>query len=298
MAAMKRPRHLLSLAALLFLFVPSVVGPAQLTLVPQFSEGERVRYRMQLTVVTDSSMNPLGRALQSDQALRLSIDMTWQVEVLEAPSAGGAKLRAIIEDLSMETSGRRAPAPVEDFIGKPVTYRLGPDGHVSDVESPPEWLEEGRSPAWLQTWLEQGSGSPADVRVRPVSPGEAWHHERDFDVPGLPTQHLVSESEYLRDEELNGRSCASILTRFELAGADTHSPDELAGSAEIDRLVEGGGSRLSCYDHRSGRLLQSSQKSREHIRIAIMDAPRRGEDEPRALLESTTTTESQLNLLE
>jgi hypothetical protein len=67
---MKRPRHLLSLAALLFLFVPSVVGPAQLTLVPQFSEGERVRYRMQLTVVTDSSMNPLGRALQSDQALR------------------------------------------------------------------------------------------------------------------------------------------------------------------------------------------------------------------------------------
>ncbi len=117
-------------------------------------------------------------------------------------------------------------------------------------------------------------------------------------MPGLPTQHLISESEYLRDEELNGRPCASILTRFELAGADTHAPEEIAGSAEIDRQVEGGGSRLSCYDHQSGRLLQSSQKSREHIRIAIMETPRRGKDEPRAVLESTTTTESQLNLLE
>jgi hypothetical protein len=134
--------------------------------------------------------------------------------------------------------------------------------------------------------LEQGSGSPADVPGRAVSLGEVWRQERDFDVPGLPTQRLISESEYLRDEEVNGRPCASILTRFELAGDDTYVPEELAGSTEIARQVEGGGSRLSCYDHRTGRLLQSSQQSRENIRIVILNQPR-GRD-----------TESQLNLIE
>jgi hypothetical protein len=287
-----------ALAALFLLAVPVGVEPAEITLVPQFAEGERVRYRMQLTVVTDSSLNPLGRALQTDQALRLSITMTWQMEVLEVAPAGGVKLRAVIENLSMETSGRQVPAPVEDFTGRAVTYRLSAQGGVSEIEAPDEWLEEGRPPAWLQTWLEQGSGSPADVPGRAVSLGEVWRQERDFDVPGLPTQRLVSESEYLRDEEVNGRPCASILTRFELAGDDTYVPEELAGSTEIARQVEGGGSRLSCYDHRTGRLLQSSQQSRENIRIVILNQPRGRGDEPAAVLESTTTTESQLNLIE
>lgn len=287
-----------ALAALFLLAVPVALESAEITLVPKFSEGERVRYRMQLTVVTESSLSPLGRALQSDQALRLSINMTWEMEVLEVDAAGGARLRAVIENLSMESSAGQAPAPVEDFIGRGVTYRLSTEGGVSEIEAPEEWLEEGRPPAWLQTWLEQGSGAPADVPGRAVSLGEVWRQEREFDVPGLPTQRLVSESEYLRDEEVNGRPCASILTRFELAGADTHVPEELAGSAEIARQVEGGGSRLSCYDHRTGRVLQSSQQSRENIRITILSQPRRDDDEPAALLESTTTTESQLNLIE
>jgi len=286
------------LAALLLILVPAAARPAQLTLAPKFTAGEQVRYRMHLTVVTDSSLNPLGQGLQGDRALRLAIDMTWQVEVLEASAEGGAKLRAVIEDLSIVTSGRPAPAPVEDFIGKAATYRLSADGRVHDLDAPEAWLEEERPPAWLQAWLEQGSGMSAEAPDRPVVPGEVWRHERNFDVPGLPTQHLVSESEYQGDEDLNGRPCASILTRFELAGADTHTPEELAGSAEITRQVQGGGSRLSCYDHGSGRLLQSTQKSRENIRIQITDQPRRRQDAPAAVLESTTTIESQLNLVE
>lgn len=286
------------LATLWLLLAPSAVLSADLTLAPRFAADEELRYRMHLTLVTDSSLNPLGRALQSDQTLRLAIDMTWRVEVLEALAEGGARLRVIVEDLSLVTSGRPVPAPVEDFIGKAATYRLGADGHVYDLVAPETWLREGRPPAWLQAWLEQASGSAADVPDHPVSPGETWHQERSFDVQGLPTQSLVSESVYRRDEEANGRPCASILTRFELSGADTHFPEELTGSAEIVRQVEGGGTRLSCYDHRSGRLLQSTQKSHEHIRIQIMNHPRRANDDPAAVLESTTTIESQLSLVE
>jgi hypothetical protein len=285
------------------LLLAAVVAPALAAegvyLVPRFEAGQRLRYRMQLTVETESSLSPLGQAVTSGAPLRLAIDMTWEMEALEVEPSGNVRLRAHIEALTIESSVPTArPSPVEEFTGKSVGYRLLADGSVDTIEAPPEWLEDGQPPEWLRTWLEQASGAGASQPAHPVVPGDHWQAEQEFEVPGLPRQRLTSESEYLRDEEVNGRACAAILTRFELAGADSHVPESAAGpQAAVERSVEGDGSRLSCYDHRSGLLLESSQKSREHIRLEIRDHDGGATAAP-TVLESRTTTESHLRVVD
>jgi hypothetical protein len=238
-------------------------------------------------------MSPLGRSLAEERPLRLEVDMTWRVETLAVEADGAARLRAVIENLTMESSGRAAPVPTEDFIGKAVTYRLLSDGRVDNVEPPDEWLQDGKPPAWLNTWLEQGSGVAGRPPARPLAPGDQWQQERDIQVPGLPAQHLLAESEYVQDEAVAGKPCASVLTRFQLHGADQTVPETTAGAA-IDRRADGEGSRLSCYDHQTGRLLQSSEKSKETIRLEIRDNSGKGDTAPSVVLESTTSTESEL----
>lgn len=286
------------------LLLAGVMAPALaaqgMYLVPRFEAGQRLRYRMQLTVETESTLNPLGQAAASGTPLRLAIDMTWQMEALEVEPSGNVWLRAHIDALSIESSVPSArPSPVEEFTGKSVGYRLLADGRVDNIKAPPEWLDEGQPPAWLRTWLEQASGARAGQPAHPVVPGDHWQAEQEFEVPGLPRQRLTSESEYLRDEEVNGRACAAILTRFELAGADSHVPESAAGpQAAIERSVEGDGSRLSCYDHRTGLLLESSQKSREHIRLEIRDHSGKAPAAAPTVLESRTSTESHLRVVD
>lgn len=285
----------LVLALLLGLAAPAVAAEGVL-LQPQFTPGETLRYRMHLTVETESALSPLGSAQGREEPLRLSFDITWQVETLAVEPGGAAQLRAVIEALTVESSRPLEGAPdTSSFVEKPVTYRLLPEGRVEDIVAPAEWLEDDQPAPWLQNWLEQSSGT-GDVPARPLAPGETWKSEREVDSPGLPRQRLASESEYLRDEQHEGGACAAILTRFELKGADRR--EEKLGEAVtsvISRTVEGGGTRLSCYQHASGRLLESSQDSREQIRIEIRELAKDAAGaRPPVILTATTTTESHL----
>ncbi|MFQ5778092.1 MAG: hypothetical protein ACE5IP_08800, partial [Terriglobia bacterium] len=168
------------------------------------------------------------------------------------------------------------------------------------IEAPEEWLEDGQPAAWLRTWLKESTGAATGVPSHPVQPGEQWREEREFDVPGLPRQHLTAESQYLRNEEVNGRPCAAILTRFELKGAEVREEEAPGGvPVSYDSQVEGGGTRLSCYELRTGRLLESTQTSQEHIRVEIRWGQGKS-DKPLTptVLESRTTTESHLQVVE
>lgn len=269
-------------------------------LVPRFERGERVHYRMHLTVETKSTLNSRGRALADEKPLQLAFDITWQVEVLEVEAGGSVALRSVIEALEFESSAATPRSPVTpEFVGKAVTYRLLSDGSVADIQAPEEWLEEGQPPAWLRTWLEQGTGTGKLPR-RPLTPGETWREEREFEVPGLPRLRLVSESEYLRDEQVGEVPCASILTRFELSGAEQRQEKMPDGTpTRIESRVEGDGRSLSCYDHRNGRVLESTQSSREHIRLEIRRPPRRpAREAPPLVLESLTVTDSHLRVVD
>lgn len=270
-------------------------------LTPRFSTGEQERYRMHLTLETESTLSPLGSALTRERPLRLAFDITWRVEALSAGPEGATRLRAVIEAIHIEPANRGASGNTEEsFVGKPVTYRLRRDGGVEGIEAPEEWQENGQPAAWLRTWLQESGGAATGLPSHRVAPGEQWREEREFDVPGLPRQHLTAESQYLRNEEVNGRPCAAILTRFELKGAEVREEEAPGGvPVSYDNQVEGGGTRLSCYELRTGRLLKSTQTSREHIRLEIRWGQGKS-DKPLTptVLESRTTTEFHLQVVE
>lgn len=270
-------------------------------LVPRFTAGESVRYWLQLTVETESGLTPPGQASASQSTARASFDMTWRLDVLAAEPDGAAELRATIEALQVETV---PPPPTEvsptDFVNKTIAYRLRPDGRVENVRAPDEWLENGQLPAWLQGWLEQVSGAGSGLPQKPVRPGEHWTEEREIDVPGLPRQRLKAESVYLRDEQVGATPCAAVLTRFELAGSDSSedkSPE--SGAPRVDRRVEGGGSRWSCYDLRSGRVLESTQSSQELFRLELKHAPAKPSEAGSSfVLDTRARTESHLRVVD
>lgn len=291
---MRLASKLVSVGAVL-LFPLALSAADGISLKPRFAPGDTVRYEMQLAVTTKSVLKAAAVGEGEGRPVRLDILMTWRVETLAVEPDGDVRFRAVIERLEMGGAERPASAPVEDFIGKPISYRLRSDGHIDEIVAPPDWLENGQSPAWLQTWLEQGTGLPGGLPDHPLTPGDTWRAERDIQVPGLPSQHLISDSQYVQDEEANRRPCASVTTQFELRGADTTKPEDTAGVV-VERRVNGNGTRLSCFDLETGRLLRSSQKSDEAIHLGIGDPTRKGETP--TVVESTTTTESELRLLE
>lgn len=288
------------LAALLLAAGISLAAESPLLPVPRFTPGERVRYRMHLEIESESSLKPGGEDAAGQAPVRLAIDLTWQVEALAVEPTGEARLRSLLEAIDIQSSAPGARTIPEGFVGRAVTYRLLPDGLIDDIEAPKEWLQGGQPPPWLRNWLEQGSGAPSGLPAHGVKPGDQWSGERDFEIPGLPRQRLVSESEYLRDETFGETPCASVLTRFELSGRDTREETALDRTrTRIERRVEGGGTRLSCIDLRTGRLLESTQRSREQIWLSVRElstktAPAR----PPMVVESRTTSESHLRVVE
>jgi hypothetical protein len=272
--------------------------PAPVLLAPRFTPGEQVRYRMTLTVATRSRLEPIGTSATNADPLRVVFDIGWVLEVVEAAPDGSAELRAIIESAQVESSPP-APEPpkTEGFVGKSVAYRVTREGRIEDVQAPTEWLEEGKPPAWLRSWLEQGSQSTGEVPRRPIQMGESWRDERDIEVAGLPRQRLRSVSTYVRNQEVNGIPCASVLTRLEVGGAESRQERNPDGALFVlDSRAEGGGSRLSCYDLGNGRLLESMQTTEESYRVGV----RRGtakDGQPLMLLDTHTRIESHVRLV-
>ena len=271
---------------------------APVLLVPRFAPGERVRYRMTLTVATQSKLEPLRSSAPEIEPARVVFDFGWQLEAVEAAPDGSVSLRATLETLQIASSPpSTAPPATEPYLGKPVAYRVTSDGRVEDIQAPPEWLEEGKPPAWLRAWLEKSSQSTGVLPRRPIAPGESWQDERDIEVPGLPRQRLRSVSTYLRDEEVNGVPCAAVTTRFELGGSETREERNPDGTTvTLDTRAEGSGSRLSCYDLANGRLLESTQTTEETYRAGV----RRGAERsaaPVMLLETRTKIESHLRVV-
>lgn len=294
------PSTILRLLVSLLVVKSGVATAAGLPPLPRFEAGERVRYRMHLDIKAESSLKPGGEEAAAGLPVRLAIDLTWLLEALAVEATGETRLRSVVEAIDLQSSVPSSRSLPERFIGRAVTYRLLPDGRVDSIVAPDDWLESGQPPAWLRNWLEQGTGAASGLPSHPVEPGDHWRSEREFEIPGLPRQRLVSESEYLRDEAVGDTPCASVLTRFELSGADSREETALDRSrTRLERRVEGGGTRLSCFDLRTGRLLESTQRSREQIRLSVRAVSAKSAEASLPLvLESRTTTESHLRALD
>ena len=267
--------------------------------VPSFSPGEAVRYRMNLTMTLESSLGPEDDPAASEQSWRRAVDLTWRIEFVTREPDGSTRLRAVIEALEIEPPEWSERVQLADFVGQAVSYRLSPDGRVEDVQAPAAWSEEGTSPPWLGAWLDLSPGSQPGLPARPLKPGDRWKSTRSREVPGLPRQRETAEAEYLRDEMRGEVACAAILTRFTTSGSDKQEetgPDR--SRTRTERHLEGEGDRLACYDLRTGRVVESTQRSREQLRLRVHDIPRDRRAASPLVLETRMKLESHLRVVD
>lgn len=297
---MTRALGVASLCSWLWLGAVLVAAPAEgLRPVPTFSPGEAVRYRMNLMIALESSLGPEDDPTASEQGWRRAVDLTWRIEFVAQEEDGSTQLRAVIEALEVEPPEWGERFRAADFVGQAVSYRLSPDGRVEDVQVPAAWHEQGTSLQWLGAWLDLSPGSQPGWPARPLKPGDRWKSTRAREVPGLPRQRETAEAEYLRDEVRGEIPCAAFLTRFTTSGSDTReetSPDQ--SRTRTDRRLEGEGDRLACYDLRNGRVVESTQRSRELLRLRIQEIPRERRASPPLVLETRTRLESHLRVLD
>lgn len=298
---MTRGRRVAALHLLLWLGVAlSAASGEGFRPVPRFTAGETVRYRMNLSFTVESFLGPESDPVANEQTWRRAVDITWRIELVATEADGSTRLRAVIEALDAEPPEWSQSVHPGDFVGQSVGYRLRLDGRIEDVEVPAAWSEGGDSPAWLGAWLDLSRGSEPALPGHPLQPGDRWKSTRARNVPGLPRQRETSESEYLRDEIRGEVPCAAILTRFTTFGSDTREeagPDHSRTLTE--RQLEGEGDRLACYDLQNGRVVESSQRSHEQLRLRVHDIPRdRGVAPPPLVLETRTQFESHLRVVD
>jgi len=268
--------------------------------VPSFSPGEVVRYRMNLTILIESSVGPEDDPAASERSLRGAVDLTWRVEAVAQESDGSTRLRAVIEALGLEPpewAGQLRPA---DIVGQIVSYRLDPDGRVDDIQLPASWSQDGNAPSWLGAWLDLSPGGQSGLPADPLKPGDRWTSTRSRETPGLPRQQETSESEYLRDEVRGGVPCASLLTRYTTYGADAQEEvGRDGGRMRTERLLEGEGDLLVCHDLANGRVVESTLRSRELLRLRVHDISHdRRQPGPALVLETRTQRESYLRVVD
>jgi len=260
----------------------------------RFAPSERLRYQMDLKVDSETRIAPLGEEFPDTEPTRLAFTLTWTLEALAVEPEGAVHLRATIEHFRVESSRPLATLNPAEYEGRAVSYTLRADGSVTNVETPKEWLEEGKLPAWLQTWLTQTSGSAA---LPPgAQPGDHWAAERTLTVPALPRLRLKTESTYLRDESFRGVACAAVLTRLSLENAAPGAQTPVTETT-VRTQVRGYGHSINCYALSNGRLLDSMQTSQEDLLMEIERV--QGEQPPlRLLLHARTTAESYLRIIE
>lgn len=298
---MTRLRKIVALLLLPSLGVAPPTAPAQgFRPVPRFTAGETVRYRMNLSFTIESFLGPEDDPMANQQTVRRAVDITWRVELVATETDDSTRLRAAIEAFEVEPPEWRQSVRTGDFVGQAVSYRLRPDGRIEDIQLPAAWSEAGNTPAWLGAWLDLSRGSESALPGHPLQPGDHWKSTRARQVPGLPRQLETSESEYLRDEIRGDVRCAAILTRFTTSGGDWRQEIGPGQSrTRTERQLEGEGDRLACYDLQNGRVVDSTQRSHEQLRLRVHDIPRGRAEVPAPLvLETRTQFESHLRMVD
>jgi hypothetical protein len=297
---MNRWRRLLLVALLAFLAAASPAGSAEgFRPVPKFSPGEAVRYRMNVTLLVESTVGPEDDPAAGGQSSRRALDLIWRIESVSQEADGSTHLRAVIEAMSLEPQEWAELAQPEDFVGKSINYRLRPDGTVDDIQFSASSSQRADAPAWLAAWLDLGPESYPGQPDRPLKPGDRWTSTRAREIPGLPRQRETSESEYLRDEYRGAIPCAAILTRYTRSGGDSREETVVGGGrTRTERRVEGEGERLTCHELATGRAIESTSRSREVLRIRVQDISRdRSHTGTPLVLETRTELESHLRVV-
>jgi hypothetical protein len=174
-------------------------------------------------------------------------------------------------------------AQLKRLEGRSLEFTLSPDGKVSDLISPEDFLPAERKA--LEDSLAQLAWSPG-APAEGVAPGQKWITERP--ITPAPLLGLVwrSESTYLRNEPCQasapaaglvqaatGETCAVILTQFDIAqrpaGSDPTPPEFRARALRTAGKLAGSGDSLVYVSLRTGWVVSVTEQATEETDLTV-----------------------------
>jgi hypothetical protein len=292
--------------ALVTFFSLSAFGTDRVRLVPKFSPGQTVRYRIESSSkstgkTTSPIVNPEGGSQSSD-----SVHMVVRLEVLNVSPDGSVRLRAIYEKSFAESQADALDLTAGTFAsrynrleGRTFEFTLDISGKVTGVQDLTA-AAAGQSPKAIDpalSWI-QNISSIATLPKEGIAIGQKWKTERP--VEGAILSGLVTrgESTYLHNEPCGtspassadgpadaakpaavapADDCAVILTQFEItrrgsARSDATPDDFRRNGLRTSGAWAGSGESLDSFSLATGLLVSSTQSSTENMDYQITSA--------------------------
>jgi hypothetical protein len=276
----------------------STTVPQRVTLTPQYSPGQVVRYQMQTTTVSETHHGGAVRDPQGPTKMTLVWNAITRLEVLsmgknfQGQPDGSMRLRSTYEksDAAAE-SGSYDPeadgieAKYHAMEGKSFEFTVDAAGKISNIEG----FEGGDGPGTPADAIRASLGQLSSGANGPhggIAVGQTWTN--DEPVPTAPISGLLwrSRSTYERNEPCQlaakadspavaaaDETCAVILTKLTLVGArpgHDATPDNYRKMGLTTAGTwTGEGDTLSYVSITSGRLVSVTQSSSEQMDFTV-----------------------------
>ncbi|HXZ11819.1 MAG TPA: hypothetical protein VEG64_05450 [Candidatus Sulfotelmatobacter sp.] len=271
-------------------------------LLPKFSPGDTLRYRIETRLATAGrTTSPIENPEGASQ-LKQTVSLVVRLDVLSTPPAapapaGSVRLRATYEK-SSATSETDAYDPqaaaLEDqynrLEGHSIDFTIEPGGKVSDIKGLDEVLPNP-SAAQAARGFMAGLSPGAKLPKAGISIGQRWSNEQP--LAGTPLANLVlrTESNYLRNEPCAASSappaaalppsaaaemCAVILTRSEIlhhGGRNDATPEDYRRNGlRTSGSWTGTGESLDSISLSTGLVVRSTQTNSQEMDYEVVSA--------------------------
>jgi hypothetical protein len=269
--------------------------PARVVLAPRFSPGQVLRYQTEFRITSETRVSGAVESPQGPTQIEVSLGTTVRMEVLKPPASAPlcpdcSRIRATYEKV-VATSKADVQSPelaeneaqLKRLEGRSLEFTLSPDGKVSDLMGPEDFLPaEKKALEGSLAQLAWSPGAPAEG----VVPGQKWTTERP--ITPAPLLGLVwrSESTYLRNEPCHasaptagpapaaaGETCAVILTQFDIAqrpaGSDPTPPEFRARALRTEGKLAGSGDSLVYVSLRTGWVVSVTEQATEETDLTV-----------------------------
>jgi hypothetical protein len=266
----------------LTLLCAAACGRAQEPIRWKFQPGQRLSY----SIVQEFAVTSANEGLEVDNQSRQQLDVTWEIESVNADGVANARLKfdRIRSKMTLPAGGLEydsasdgpaigmaaVNAPLYQALVKtPVQFHVTSEGRVTNVELPEEvqtamkrmptlaTIGDLKQPERFQTLLLPGF--PLLPPERSPSPGYQWQSKAAATLPGGETQTVESNYTYEGQRETEGKNLAVIrqLRTASIGNGDSSGRSIKEQSSESEIL----------FDPAAGHLQSSLLKHRMTIDV-------------------------------
>lgn len=280
----------------------AAAGEEKVHLLPKFSPGDTLRYRIETRLATaGKATSPIENPEGATQ-LKQTVSLVVRLDVLADPAprttpTGSVRIHATYEK-SSATSETDAYDPqaaaLEDqythLEGHSIEFTIEPDGKVSDIKGLEEILPDPSAAQAVRSFMS-GLSTGAKFPKAGISIGQKWSSEQPLTGTPLANLGTRTEAAYLRNEPCHGASalgagapaqpagtemCAVILTRTEILRSggrgDTTPEDYRHNGLRTSGTWTGSGESLDSISLSTGMVVSSTQTSSQEMDFEVTSA--------------------------